>query len=61
MPRGPKGEKHPRDTDQLAKLMVHILTGDVEDHEPRRRNRARRPAAVTESSLPVLRFESADR
>ena len=26
--------KHPRDTNQLAKLMVDTLTGDVEDCEP---------------------------
>ena len=25
MPTGPKGEKRPRDTNQLAKLMVDIL------------------------------------
>jgi hypothetical protein len=31
MPTGPKGEKRPRDTNQLAKLMVDILTGEVED------------------------------
>ena len=34
MPRGPKGEKRPRGTNQLAKLMVNILTGEVEDREP---------------------------
>jgi hypothetical protein len=34
MPRGPRGEKRPRDTNQLAKLMVDILTGQVNDREP---------------------------
>jgi hypothetical protein len=34
MPNGPKGQKRPRDTNQLAKLMVDILTGEVEDREP---------------------------
>jgi len=33
MPTGPKGQKRPRDTNQLAKLMVDILTGEVEDRE----------------------------
>lgn len=28
MLKGPKGEKRPRDTNQLAKLMVGILTGE---------------------------------
>jgi hypothetical protein len=34
MPRGPKGEKRPRDANQLAKLTVDIATGQVEDREP---------------------------
>lgn len=34
MPTGPKGQRRPRDTNQLAKLMVDILTGQVEDREP---------------------------
>ena len=34
MPVGPKGEKRPRDTNQLAKLIVDIATGQVEDREP---------------------------
>jgi len=33
MPREPKGQERPRDTNQLAKLMVDILTGQVEDRE----------------------------
>ena len=33
MLKGPKGEKRPRDTNQLAKLMVDILTGEFEDRE----------------------------
>jgi len=32
-----KTPKRPRDTNQLAKLMVDILTGQVEDREPTRR------------------------
>ena len=31
MSRGPKGQKRPRDTNKLAKLMVDILTGEVEE------------------------------
>ena len=34
MPTGPKGEKRPRDANQLAKLIVDIATGQVEDREP---------------------------
>jgi hypothetical protein len=34
MPTGPKGQKRPRDTNQLAKLIVDIATGQVEDREP---------------------------
>jgi hypothetical protein len=34
MPTGPEGQKRPRDTNQLAKLIVDILTGEVEDREP---------------------------
>jgi hypothetical protein len=35
MPRGPRGEKRrPRDPNQLAKLIVDIATGQVEDREP---------------------------
>jgi hypothetical protein len=45
MPRGPKGEKRPRDTNQLAKLMVDILTGQVEDREPTPEERGVDPAA----------------
>lgn len=45
MPTGPKGEKRPRDTNQLAKLMVDILTGQVEDREPTPEERGVDPAA----------------
>jgi hypothetical protein len=34
MPIGPKGEKRPRDANQLAKLIVDIATGQVKDREP---------------------------
>jgi hypothetical protein len=33
MPTGPKGEKRLRDPNQLAKLIVDIATGQVEDRE----------------------------
>ena len=47
MPTGPKGEKRPRDTNQLAKLMVDILTGEVEDREPTPEEQWKDPAAVS--------------
>jgi hypothetical protein len=46
MPAGLKGEKRPRDTNQLAKLMVDILTGEVEDREPTPEEGGKDPAAV---------------
>jgi hypothetical protein len=45
MPTGPKGQKRPRDTNQLAKLMVDILTGEVEDRERTPEERGVDPAA----------------
>jgi hypothetical protein len=46
MPRGPKGEKSPRDANQLAKLIVDIATGQVEDREPTPEEQGKNPAAV---------------
>jgi general stress protein YciG len=40
-----KGVKRPRDTNQLAKLMVDILAGQVEDREPTPEERGVDPAA----------------
>jgi hypothetical protein len=40
-----KLSKRPRDTNQLAKLMVDILTGQVEDREPTPEERGVDPAA----------------
>jgi hypothetical protein len=34
MPKGPEGVKRPRDPAQLAKLMIDIASGEVEDREP---------------------------
>ena len=42
---GPKGQKRPRDTNQLAKLTVDILTGEVEDRERMPEERGVDPAA----------------
>jgi hypothetical protein len=39
--------KRPRDTNQLAKLMVDILTGQVEDREPTPEKQGKDPAAVS--------------
>jgi hypothetical protein len=54
MTRGPKGEKRPRDTNQLAELMVDILTGDVEDREPTAEERGVDPAAAMARSLQTI-------
>jgi hypothetical protein len=34
MPTGPKGERRPRDPNQLGKLIVDISVGEVEDRVP---------------------------
>jgi hypothetical protein len=39
MPKGPNQQKRPRDPNQLAKLVVDIATGDVEDEKPQRSKR----------------------
>jgi hypothetical protein len=50
MPTGPKGEKRPRDPNQLAKLIVDIATGQVEDREPTPEE-GKNPAAVALGKL----------
>jgi hypothetical protein len=42
-----KAPKRPRDTNQLAKLMVDILTGEIEDREPTPEEQGKDPAAVS--------------
>ena len=34
MPRGPQGQKRPRDPNQLGKLIVDISVGEVEEASP---------------------------
>ena len=46
MPIGPKGQKRPRDANQLAKLIVDIATGQVEDREPTSEEQSKTTAAV---------------
>ena len=46
MPKGHTGVKRPRDTNQLAKLMVDILAGQVEDREPTPEEHGKEPAAM---------------
>ncbi len=45
MPIEPKRPKRPRDTNQLGKLMVDILTGQVKDRELTPEERGVDPAA----------------
>ncbi len=42
----PKHPKRPRDPAQLAKLIVDIATGEVEDREPTPEEQGKDPAAV---------------
>ena len=51
MPRGPKGEKRPRDLNQWAKRMVDIATGEVEDRAPTPEEQGKDPAAVKRGQL----------
>jgi hypothetical protein len=51
MPTGPKGEKRPRDANQLAKLIVDIATGQVEDRESTPEEQGKNPAAVARGKL----------
>jgi len=46
MPNGHKGARRPRDPAQLAKLIVDIATGVVEDREPTPEEQGKNPAAV---------------
>ena len=40
-------KKRPRDPNQLAKLIVDIATGEVEDREPTPEDQGKDPAAVS--------------
>ena len=46
MPKGPKGEKRPRDASQLARMVVDIATGYTEDRVPTPEEQGKNPAAV---------------
>jgi hypothetical protein len=46
MPRGPQGERRPRDPNQLGKLIVDISVGEVEDRAPTPEDEGKDPAAV---------------
>jgi hypothetical protein len=46
MPKSPAGAKRPRDPAQLAKLIVDIATGEVEDREPTPEEQGKAPAAT---------------
>jgi len=46
MANNPKGVKRPRDPARLAKLIVDIATGEVEDREPTPEEEGKDPAAV---------------
>ena len=46
MPKGPKGEKRPRDPNQWAKRITDIVSGEVEDREPTPEEQGKDPAAA---------------
>jgi hypothetical protein len=45
-PMGPKGQKRPRDANQLAKLIVDIATGQIEDRESTPEEQGKSAAAM---------------
>lgn len=46
MPRGPKGERRPADTNAAAVLVARIATGEIEDARPTPESEGKNPAAV---------------
>jgi hypothetical protein len=55
-PTGPNGQKkRPRDANQLAKLIVDIATGQVEDRKPTPEEQGKDPAAVARGHLGGLK------
>jgi hypothetical protein len=56
MPTGPKGQKRPRDPNQLAKLIVDIATGQVEDREPMTEGHGKATASVGADKRPLNRI-----
>lgn len=46
MAHNPKGVKRPRDPNQLAKSIVGIATGQIEDREPTPEEQGKDPAAI---------------
>jgi hypothetical protein len=46
MPTTPTRKKRPRDTNQLAKFIVDIASGDVEDRAPTPEEQGKNPHAV---------------
>jgi hypothetical protein len=46
MPKGPTGVKRLRDPAQLAKLIIDIATGEVDDRERTPEEQSKDPAAV---------------
>ena len=62
MPRGPNGEKRPRDTIGCAVTVMKIATGEVEDAIPKHRNgKVNGGKARAESMTPEERSELANR
>jgi hypothetical protein len=53
MSKGPKGEKRPRATNQLAKLMVDILTGEVQDRAPAPEEQGKDPGPYKKASAEI--------
>ena len=47
MPEPSKAKKRPRDPAQLAKFVVDVATGEIEDREPTPEEQGKDPAAVS--------------
>jgi|GEM_PF-4924538 hypothetical protein len=60
MPKGPKGEKRPRDLNQWAKRMTDIVSGEVEDREPMPEEQGKRPGGGrTRAEGPLIQERAA--
>jgi hypothetical protein len=56
-----EGRKRPRDPNQLAKLIVDIASGQVEDHDPTPEEQGKTPPSSAGRPLPSISNEPEER
>ncbi len=57
MPEPSKGKKRPRDPAQLAKFVVDVAMGEIEDREPTPEEQGKDPAAVSLAAGTILEVD----